>query len=125
LPQGYVQNAHHIKDWCDRIEAGQLATVRGVAFTPEYGLRSDIIERLMCDLKADVPAAPFSTRIKPLYTDLDRLATAPLNTSSDVVFLAPSHPVVSVGAILAGAWLAVIVLRRGAISQQLIRLPSG
>jgi oxygen-independent coproporphyrinogen-3 oxidase len=48
LRQGYVQNAHHIKDWGDRIEAGQLATVRGVAFTPE---------RLMCDLKADVPAA--------------------------------------------------------------------
>ena len=57
LPQGYVQNAHHIKDWGDRIEAGQLATVRGVAFTPEDALRSDIIERLMCDLKADVPAA--------------------------------------------------------------------
>lgn len=57
LPQGYVQNAHHIKDWGDRIEAGQLATVRGVAFTPEDVLRSDIIERLMCDLKVDVPAA--------------------------------------------------------------------
>jgi oxygen-independent coproporphyrinogen III oxidase len=57
LPQGYVQNAHHIKDWGDRIEAGQLATVRGVAFTSQDVLRSDIIERLMCDLKADVPAA--------------------------------------------------------------------
>ena len=52
-----MQNAHHTKDWGDRIEAGQLATVRGVAFTPEDVLRSDIIERLMCDLKADVPAA--------------------------------------------------------------------
>lgn len=56
LPQGYVQNAAGIKDWGDRIEAGNLATARGVAFTPDDDLRGDIIERLMCNLRADVPA---------------------------------------------------------------------
>jgi len=57
LLQGYVQNASGIKDWGDRIEAGGLATVRGIAVTPEDDLRADIIERLMCDLQADIPAA--------------------------------------------------------------------
>lgn len=57
LPQGYVQNASGLKDWTDRIEAGDLATMRGIAVTPEDDLRGDIIERLMCDLKADVPQA--------------------------------------------------------------------
>jgi oxygen-independent coproporphyrinogen-3 oxidase len=57
LPQGYVQNAPGIKEYGDRIEAGELATLRGIAVTPEDDLRGDIIERLMCDLRADVPAA--------------------------------------------------------------------
>jgi oxygen-independent coproporphyrinogen-3 oxidase len=57
LPQGYVQNAAGIKEYGERIEAGELATVRGVAITPEDDLRGDIIMRLMCDLRADVPDA--------------------------------------------------------------------
>ncbi len=56
LPQGYVQNVSHVKLWRDRIEAGDLATARGLALTGEDGLRGAIIERLMCDLRADVPA---------------------------------------------------------------------
>ena len=56
LPQGYVQNASGIKDWARSIERGELATVRGIALTREDRLRADIIERLMCDLRADVPS---------------------------------------------------------------------
>ena len=41
LPQGYVQNASDIKGWSDRIEAGELATVRGFAITPEDDLRGE------------------------------------------------------------------------------------
>ncbi len=56
LPQGYVQNAADLRGWRDRIEAGGLATVRGRLLTSGDGLRATIIERLMCDLRADVPA---------------------------------------------------------------------
>jgi oxygen-independent coproporphyrinogen-3 oxidase len=56
LPQGYVQNASGVRDWVGSIERGELATVRGIAFTPEDRLRTEIIERLMCDLRADIPS---------------------------------------------------------------------
>ena len=56
LPQGYVQNASSTRDWRLRIEAGELATVRGVTLSPDDDLRAAIIERLMCDLRVDVPA---------------------------------------------------------------------
>lgn len=54
--RGYVQNAADLKGWRDRIEAGELATVRGLALTKDDALRGEIIERLMCDLRVDVPA---------------------------------------------------------------------
>ena len=54
LPQGYVQNVTDIKAWRDRIEAGDLATARGFALTRDDALRANIIQRLMCDLRADV-----------------------------------------------------------------------
>ncbi len=56
LPHGYVQNAADTRIWRDRIEAGELATARGFPLAREDGLRAAIIERLMCDLKADIPA---------------------------------------------------------------------
>jgi oxygen-independent coproporphyrinogen III oxidase len=56
MPEGYVQNAAAIRDWARSIERGELATVRGIALTREDRLRADIIERLMCDLRADLPA---------------------------------------------------------------------
>lgn len=56
LPQGYVQNASAIRDWAGSIERGELATVRGMALSREDRLRADIIERLMCDLRADLPS---------------------------------------------------------------------
>ena len=54
LPQGYVQNVSDIKGWSERIGTGDLATVRGFPLTPEDKLRAAIIERLMCDLRADL-----------------------------------------------------------------------
>jgi oxygen-independent coproporphyrinogen-3 oxidase len=81
LPQGYVQNTSGIKQWSDRIEAGELATARGLVLTAEDGLRAAIIERLMCDLRADIPAIvrqrgfpsdwldPELDRLEPLAAD--------------------------------------------------------
>ncbi len=54
LPEGYVQNAPTAPAWAKLVEAGGLATVRGVALSAEDRLRRDAIERLMCDLEADL-----------------------------------------------------------------------
>ena len=54
LPQGYVQNATLVPDYRRAIEAGQLATVRGLELDDDDRLRRDVIERLMCDLSVDL-----------------------------------------------------------------------
>jgi oxygen-independent coproporphyrinogen III oxidase len=54
LPDGYVQNAASTTAYRDAINGGRLATVRGRALSKEDRLRRDIIERLMCDLHADL-----------------------------------------------------------------------
>ena len=56
LPQGYVQNAPTAAAYIREIEAGRLATVRGVALGPDDRLRRDVIERVMCDLEVDLEA---------------------------------------------------------------------
>jgi oxygen-independent coproporphyrinogen-3 oxidase len=56
LPQGFVQNAPDVAGYARAIAAGRPATARGVAFSPDDRLRGRIIERLMCDLAADVGA---------------------------------------------------------------------
>lgn len=56
LPQGYVQNTADLKLWRDTIESGKLAIYRGRAFVGQDLLRAAIIERLMCDLRVDLPA---------------------------------------------------------------------
>ena len=45
LPQGYVQNAPTAAAYAKEIEAGRLATVRGVALAADDRLRRDVIER--------------------------------------------------------------------------------
>jgi oxygen-independent coproporphyrinogen-3 oxidase len=56
LPQGYVQNSPATPDWERRIEAGELPIARGRRLTAEDRFRGEIIERLMCDLEADIAA---------------------------------------------------------------------
>ncbi len=78
LSQGYVQNVSDIKRWRDRVEAGELATERGLALTADDVLRADIIERLMCDLRADVPALLLRHGFGDDYLDKELHALAPL-----------------------------------------------
>ncbi len=54
LPQGYLQNTPRIAAYGERVAAGRLAVARGLALDAEDRLRRDIIERLMCDLAADL-----------------------------------------------------------------------
>ena len=56
LPRGYAQNAARIPEWRRLIDAGRLATARGLAIGPEDALRGAIIERLMCEMQVDVAA---------------------------------------------------------------------
>ena len=56
LPQGYLQNAPSTVDYRTAIDAGRLATVRGIALSAEDRMRADAIERLMCDLSVDLAA---------------------------------------------------------------------
>jgi len=54
LPQGYVQNAAHVRAYEETIASGSLATVKGYGLTDDDRLRADIIERIMCDYGADL-----------------------------------------------------------------------
>ena len=54
LSQGYAQNASTAAAYGKLIKSGGLATVRGVALHDDDRLRRDVIERLMCDLEADL-----------------------------------------------------------------------
>ncbi|WP_404926434.1 oxygen-independent coproporphyrinogen III oxidase [Mesorhizobium sp. ORM16] len=54
--EGYVQNELTRECYSQHIAAGRLATSKGYPLTDEDRVRAAIIERLMCDLQADVPA---------------------------------------------------------------------
>jgi oxygen-independent coproporphyrinogen-3 oxidase len=57
LPQGFVQNAVDIAGYSRAVEAGSLATVKGVPLSDDDRMRAGIIERLMCDMALDLDAA--------------------------------------------------------------------
>ncbi|WP_439331032.1 oxygen-independent coproporphyrinogen III oxidase [Mesorhizobium carmichaelinearum] len=54
--EGYFQNEVMRHPYTRHIEAGHLATSKGYRLTDEDRVRAAIIERLMSDLEADVPA---------------------------------------------------------------------
>lgn len=54
LPQGYVQNDTGLGRYAQRIRNGVLATMKGYCLTKEDRLRAELIERIMCDMGADV-----------------------------------------------------------------------
>ncbi len=54
LPQGYVQNQVPLKTYMDAMNAGDLATARGIALSDQDKIRGRIIEELMCQLKVDL-----------------------------------------------------------------------
>ncbi len=53
LPQGYAQSARDMAKWATRICDGRLAIDRGLKLTAEDRMRGEIIEKLMCFLRAD------------------------------------------------------------------------
>ncbi|SIT54724.1 Oxygen-independent coproporphyrinogen-III oxidase [Mesorhizobium prunaredense] len=74
--EGYVQNDVTRGFYSRHIAAGRLATSRGYHLTDEDRVRAAIIERLMCDLEADVPAICAAHGFDPirLLDSAERLA---------------------------------------------------
>jgi len=56
LPQGYVQNTPDVRAWESAVEAGDLPVCRGIAISDDDRLRRAVIERVMCDMAADLDA---------------------------------------------------------------------
>lgn len=54
LPQGHIQNTADIAAWERAVLANELPVARGCANDGDDLFRSEIIERLMCDLEADL-----------------------------------------------------------------------
>lgn len=63
--EGYVQNEVPLGLYAQQIASGRLATSKGYRLTVEDRVRRAIIERLMCDFEADVPAICSSYSIDP------------------------------------------------------------
>ncbi|NOJ44836.1 oxygen-independent coproporphyrinogen III oxidase [Bradyrhizobium archetypum] len=76
LGDGYVQNDVATGSYSRHIRAGRLATSKGYRLTDEDRVRAAIIERLMCDLEADVPAicAAHGFYANPFLDSAERLA---------------------------------------------------
>ncbi|MDE1905245.1 MAG: coproporphyrinogen III oxidase, partial [Rhodospirillales bacterium] len=54
LRAAYVQNATNLLEYGAAINAGILATARGIALTQEDKMRGAVIEKIMCDLEVDL-----------------------------------------------------------------------
>jgi oxygen-independent coproporphyrinogen-3 oxidase len=50
----YAQNSHRLKDWGDRVAAGQVPVERGAAVTQDDVMRRFVINRVMCLLRLDL-----------------------------------------------------------------------
>lgn len=76
----YAQNDPHLPSYRRRIEAGQLATTRGVALSPDDLLRRDVIMSLLCNGHVDKQkvasrhAIDFDHRFAPELQALGALA---------------------------------------------------
>ena len=75
LPDGYVQNEPHLKQWADRVAAGDLPVARGGTLTAEDRLRRAVIERLLCDGVVDAARVALAqgAAIDPLIAAFDAL----------------------------------------------------
>jgi oxygen-independent coproporphyrinogen-3 oxidase len=56
LPQGFAQNAPDVGSYARAIEAGKLATVKGIVLSDDDRIRGHIIEQLMCGMAVDLTA---------------------------------------------------------------------
>lgn len=77
LPQGYLQNHATTPEYKRLVEAGGLATARGLAFSEDDRVRAAVIERLMCDFTFSRTGliAAFGAAAKPVIVEAETLMT--------------------------------------------------
>ena len=85
LPLGYVQNSTRTPEWRSAIQAGRLATARGVALTSEDRLRGEIIERLMCGYTVDLDDVSARYGVEAHHFDRELAALEPMFADNLVV----------------------------------------
>ena len=54
LGGAYAQNAHRLRDWAEKVEAGILPVVKGASVNEDDVLRRHVINRVMCLLRMDL-----------------------------------------------------------------------
>ena len=54
LGGAYAQNAHRLKDWAEKVEAGILPVVKGASVNDDDVMRRHVINRVMCLLRLDL-----------------------------------------------------------------------
>lgn len=75
LPDGYAQNAASVRDYEAAIEAGGLATCRGIALSAEDRVRAAIIQDVMCFGEAELgdhdfkPTGPIAETLRIMADD--------------------------------------------------------
>jgi len=85
LPQGYVQNEVPLAAYRRAIQAGRLATARGIELSVDDRLRRDVIERLMCGREVDLAATAADHGVdEPFAIELARLAIMAANGAVDL-----------------------------------------
>jgi oxygen-independent coproporphyrinogen-3 oxidase len=91
FPGGYAQNISDVKQYSKRVEAGELATVRGYAMRESDRIRAGIITALMCNFRVDLnttaPGVEFSDELallRPLVADgLVEVRSGVISATSD------------------------------------------
>jgi len=80
MPDGYAQNVPMIRQYLDKVSAGQSPVVRGLSVTKEDKMFRDVISTLMCYFQVDPLEIATAHRIdynfKREFADLDKLVTA-------------------------------------------------
>lgn len=85
----YAQNEKNLKQYQERVVAGQLPIERGLRLTREDQMRRDLITRIMCDLELDYTdfaatwQVDFLTHFADALTELPALAADGLITLTD------------------------------------------
>ncbi|MBB5701327.1 oxygen-independent coproporphyrinogen-3 oxidase [Ochrobactrum daejeonense] len=91
FPGGYAQNISDVKQYAKRVEAGELATVRGYEMREGDRIRSAIITALMCNFRVDLnvmaPGIEFSDELallRPFVVDgLVEVSNGVINATDD------------------------------------------
>ncbi len=67
VADGYVQNEVPPGSYARKVSSGELPTAKGYKLTREDRVRANVIERLMCDFGADIPAIAAAHGFSPEY----------------------------------------------------------